>query len=55
MSNVIDHRAGQYRAELCEELIGYVLQMEFPDALIRRDYEAESVEVAATATAKAAS
>ena len=38
MSNVIDHRAGQYRAELFEELVGYLLQMEFPDALIRRHF-----------------
>jgi len=38
MTKPIDHRLGQYRAELFEQLIGYLLQMEFPSGLIRRNF-----------------
>ena len=38
MARLIDHRAGQYRAELFEELVGQILPKEFPGAEIFQDF-----------------
>lgn len=38
MAGLIDHRTGQYRAELFEELIGYLLESVFPGSVIRPNF-----------------
>jgi len=38
MPNAIDHRVGQYRGELFEQLVAYLVQAEFPHTIIRRHF-----------------